>query len=81
MPLIKKSLLMGEDTFLQIHNWKQYEDIIDNTHTIFICPRGEKNSDLLNTQSKNLFKIKADLKITVLSHHKWESISSSTLKK
>ena len=75
----RKTLLMGDDNFLNLHRWQRVENILAAIAGIFVCPR-QGIARNLKAQERRLRTIKPQLKITFLPHHKSEGISSSNLR-
>lgn len=75
----EKWLLMGDDLFLGLHRWQNFEKILECLTGIYVCPRlGNKVE--LTIQKESLLKI-ADLDIVFLEHHDYEDLSSTKLRK
>lgn len=80
-PQKKVWLLMGEDTFLSLHEWYQAEKLLNLLHGIFVCPRGEEKEKVY-TQRENLVSLsETPLLIEELAPHRYEHFSSSFLRK
>jgi nicotinate-nucleotide adenylyltransferase len=75
----KKWLLMGDDVFLGLHRWHDYEIILKNLHGLYVCPRlGNKVE--LEIQRDSLLN-EASLEVIFLNHHDYEDISSTELRR
>ncbi len=75
----KLYLLMGDDNFLQFHNWQNYRHILQHLRGLLVCPRLGAKSEL-KAQARHLRKIKRELEIEFLSHHHWEDLSSREIR-
>lgn len=75
----KINLLMGEDTLLYFHKWKNFEDLVLLLNSIFVCPRNV-GKEKLNSQIDDILKIKDSIKIEFLSNHNFEKLSSSSIR-
>lgn len=73
--LKKKSLLMGDDSFLSLHKWKDIDELAMHITTLYIAPRGAEGS-ALEEQVKRF----PQLKIVFLDHHDFEDVSSTNLR-
>ena len=79
LPLPSKRLLMGDDSFLSLHKWKEAQKLISSLEELYICPRkGEE--DELEEQSNNL-KEEFQIKINFLPSHDYQELSSTSLRK
>lgn len=76
----KKSLLMGEDSFVKILKWKNASELLKMLHCIFISPRHVESSPIAEIM-KSVKEIAPQLKLEYLDHHDFEDISSSELRK
>jgi nicotinate-nucleotide adenylyltransferase len=74
------SLLMGDDSFLSIEKWQDCEKLIQLLKRIFVVPR-QGDPSALHDQKKRLIALNKNLEIKFLSHHAFEHISSSELRK
>ena len=75
----KLYLLMGDDNFLQFHNWQNYQHILQHLRGLLVCPRLGAKSEL-GTQAGRLRKIKPELEIEFLPRHQWEDLSSREIR-
>ena len=72
----KKSLLMGDDSFLGFHKWKQVDELVKHITTLYVAPRGA-DPVALEEQVQRF----PELNIVFLEHHDFEEVSSSGLRK
>lgn len=79
LPLKKKSLLMGEDSFVQLLKWKDAQKLVQMLDTIYVSPRAVDHSKIVETENE-LKKISHRLKIVYLDHHDYEEISSTKIR-
>lgn len=75
IPCASKWLLMGEDTFLDLHKWKDYKTLISGLEGIYICPRAEDES-AIEEQKRSL----RGPKFVHLPHHAFERVSSTQIR-
>lgn len=73
--LDKKSLLMGDDSFLNLHKWKDIDELVKHICKLYVAPRG---SDPLGIEEQ--VKRFPQLNIIFLDHHDYEEISSTELR-
>ncbi|MBK22694.1 MAG: hypothetical protein CME70_01705 [Halobacteriovorax sp.] len=71
-----KSLLIGDDSFLSLHKWKDSAELVKHISTLYVAPRGARG-DLLEEQIKKF----PGLNIVFLEHHDFEGVSSTGLRK
>ena len=75
----KKILLMGDDSFLSLINWKESKKLISAIQKIYVVPRlGIKTE--LKQATKRLLRVNSKLKIKFLSPHKFQKLSSSKIR-
>ena len=74
------SLLMGQDSFLTIHNWIDSHELLNNLKSLYIVSRLDDEIDK-QEQKLNLLKIAPKLQIKFLGHHNHEALSSTILRK
>lgn len=71
----KKSILIGDDSFLNLHKWKDIEVLTKHITTLFVVPRGEREAEL-ERQVLNF----PELHIVFLGNHEFEDLSSTDLR-
>lgn len=64
-PKIRFSILLGLDTFYEIHNWKDHQKIIDK-YEIYVYPRKVKNHDSEIVDAINLNAPVLDISATII---------------
>lgn len=72
----KKSLLLGDDSFLSFHKWKNVDELVKHITTLYITPRGERREALLRQRDRF-----SELDIIFLEHHNFEGISSRNIRR
>jgi len=75
----KKNLLMGDDSFLSLTNWKDFKKLISSIHKIYVVPRMGREEEL-RTEKGRLLSINPKLKIKFLPTHKYQKISSTKIR-
>jgi len=75
----RKFLLIGDDSFLNFHKWKQYQDILQELYGLYVIPR-EGHKVKIEQQVANFKKINSTLEINLMAHHKFENLSSSKIR-
>lgn len=75
-----RSLLMGDDSFLSIHKWKQAEELLKELHQIVVVPR-LATDEQRNRQIEKLKAVNPVLEVQVLKKHPFEHISSTAIRK
>jgi nicotinic acid mononucleotide adenylyltransferase len=75
----KKALLMGDDSFLSLINWKESRKLISSMQKIYVVPRLGIKDDL-KLATNGLLSINSKLKIKFLSPHKFQRISSTEIR-
>lgn len=75
----KKSLVMGSDSFEKFTQWKDYRRLVSELAGIFVVPRkvDEASYELV---LKDILALNPDIKISRLSPHDYEEVSSSKLR-
>lgn len=73
------SLLLGDDTFLELKKWYQYKVLIKKIKKIYRVPRNGP-AHLIEAMEKHLLEINPKLKVLGLSHHPYEKVSSTKLR-
>ncbi len=71
----RKSLLLGDDSFLNLHKWKDATELVKHIATLYVAPRGANSSEL----EKQVHKF-PNLNIVFLDHHDYEDVSSTGLR-
>ena len=74
-----KSLLIGDDNFMSLLKWNNYEKVLNMLHYLYVVPRREDKETLLNKKA-DLLKIVPKLKINVLADHNHKNLSSTDLR-
>lgn len=77
--LEEKYFLMGEDNFLKLHLWKDYDQLLKSISGIYVCPRAADPLDI-NSQIDRLKKEFPNLKMLFQAHHDYEHFSSTFLR-
>ncbi len=75
----KKTLLMGDDSFMSLINWKESRKLISSIEKIYVVPR-LANKEELKLVTKRLLAINPKLKIKFLAPHKFQKISSTKIR-
>lgn len=76
----EKWLLMGEDSFLKVHEWYKAKELLTLLKGIYVVPRGE-NRELVQAQKEHLFQnFDPALIVEFLEHHPYEEYSSTYLR-
>jgi len=82
VPVEKKWLLMGEDSFLNIHQWQNIEVLLNSLSGLVVCPRGQKQEEISRQREFIQRRLSGhSLDIKFLPPHPYEHLSSSTLRK
>ncbi len=76
----QKSLLLGDDTFLDLEKWYESKKLISLLDCIYVVPRLEAE-EKLDAQFLKLKEINEHLYIKRLKHHAFENLSSTKLRK
>lgn len=71
-----KGLLIGDDSFLNFHKWKDVDELVKHISTLYVVPRGE-GQELLEKQVQRF----PDLNIVFLGNHEFEDLSSTDSRK
>ena len=74
-----RSLLMGDDSFLSIHKWKQAEKLLRELHRIVVVPRLGTDEQRYR-QIEKIKVVNPDLEVQVLKKHPFEQVSSSAIR-
>ena len=75
----QKYLLIGDDSFYNIHSWVDFANLITSLKGIYIVPR-ICNEVAFGKTRELLLEIKPDLEIVALETHKHQSTSSTKLR-
>lgn len=75
----KKSLLMGDDSFLSIHKWKQANELLVQLNEIVVVPR-LATTEQRNRQIQKLVDVNPGIQVKVLEKHPYEELSSSKIR-
>ena len=75
----EKNLLLGDDSFTNLHLWKNYEGLVEVLNHLYIVPRKGDKTELIR-RTNELQKINPLIKIDFLDHHDFEDLSSSNLR-
>jgi len=76
----KRNLLMGDDSFIGLKTWGQFENILKGMSTLYVAPR--KHSEEKLQQCASEYKnIHPDLAIVFLSDHEFKHLSSTEIRK
>ena len=78
LPLKTKRLLMGDDTFLSIHKWKEAPTLLSALDEIYVCPRQAEIGEL--TKQFDFLNQHYHLTILFLEAHDYQHLSSSELR-
>jgi nicotinate-nucleotide adenylyltransferase len=79
-PAQKLSLLIGFDSFIQISNWTQAEELLTSLHKLYVVSRME--TDLVRqATARPTLQLAPKLEIEFLGHHGFEDLSSTELRK
>jgi nicotinate-nucleotide adenylyltransferase len=75
----KKNLLMGEDSFLSLLDWKDADLLLGNLNKVYVVPR---KKDLLEVRQmvERVSELFPGLTIIQLEHHDYEEVSSTKLR-
>ncbi|MEC7276400.1 MAG: hypothetical protein VXV96_08775 [Bdellovibrionota bacterium] len=79
-PQKKVWLLMGEDSFLHLHEWYRAQELLSLLHGIYICPRGEEEDQIKKQREVILKMAEKPIMIERLSSHPYEHFSSTFLR-
>lgn len=83
LPFVKveeKNFLMGDDSFMNLLNWSEPENVIKALTKIYVVPR-EFESMVYEAQIKKLRKINSKLEVIILPDHPHKNLSSTKLRK
>ena len=75
----EKTLLVGDDSFLSLINWRKSKKLISVIQKIYVVPRIGNEKDLKLMKEKLIF-INPKLKIKFLPPHKYQNISSTKIR-
>ncbi len=78
LPLKKKRLLMGDDTFLSIHRWREAQKLLSSLDEIYVCPRQGEMEEL--TKQFDFLTLHYELNIFFLEAHDYQDVSSTGLR-
>lgn len=70
-------LLMGEDTFLNLHKWKEARKVINSLEGLYVCPRAADEASVLSQKKELQASYKKELTIEFLSPHPYQNYSST----
>jgi nicotinate-nucleotide adenylyltransferase len=79
VPQPAKEFIIGDDNFLCIETWNQASELLNSLTTLFVIPRGHYQE--LAHKRKILLKDYPQLDIQILSHHPYEGVSSTQIRK
>lgn len=74
-----KILLMGEDSFVSLKSWINYEELISSLNEILVLPRSGNKDDFKKILDE-ISGVNSSLKITLLENHEFEHLSSSMMR-
>lgn len=77
----KKWLLMGEDTFLNLHKWKKASNVLAALEGIYVCPRAAEEESVLSQKKMLLETYNKNLMIDFLEPHPYQNYSSTWARK
>jgi nicotinate-nucleotide adenylyltransferase len=83
LPRVKveeKNFLMGDDSFMNLLNWSEPDNVIKALTKLYVVPR-EFDASVYEAQIKKLKKINPKLVVIILPDHPHKSLSSSKLRK
>lgn len=75
----KKSLLIGADNLISFPKWKNYKDLLNLAHKIYVAPRLGSFGEDFKEIVKHCQELGGD--IVVLERHNYEHLSSTDLRK
>ncbi len=78
LSLKKKELLMGDDTFLSIHRWRDAKKLLNTVDVIHVCPRKGRKKEL-KKQADFLFE-SFGVVIEFLPEHSFQEVSSTAIR-
>lgn len=76
----EKWLLMGEDTFLNLHRWTHGDEVLMELDGLYVCPRAKPQEKVLEQKEFLIKEFNSALKIEFLAPHKYEHYSSTWLR-
>ncbi|MCK5882676.1 MAG: NUDIX domain-containing protein [Bacteriovoracaceae bacterium] len=74
-----KALLIGDDNFLKIDQWKDFEKLLSSIQTLYVVPR-EHPLDRIKEMQSWLSTICLELQIEILEEHRYQHLSSTELR-
>ena len=77
---ISKALLIGDDNFLVLEEWKDYTRLLRSIQTLYVVPRNHP-IDAIKAMRRRLCEINSDLEIEILDEHRYQHLSSTELRK
>lgn len=78
LPLQRKRLLMGDDTYLSVHKWKMAHELLNSIDELYVCPREGKKEDL--KKQNEFLKDQYAIETHFLASHRYEHLSSSAIR-
>lgn len=75
----KINLLIGDDNFMNFDRWKNPEVLNKNISEVMVVPRNQ-SIDVLDSKICDLEKIYPDIEFKLLKEHKYQEISSTTIR-
>lgn len=78
-PALKLSLLLGADSFMNLQTWVEAEALLKLLTHLYVVPR-LTDLDQLRAMKNELEKINHNLKISLLSSHQYEHLSSTEVR-
>ena len=76
----RKNLLLGDDCFLDILNWKRSSDLLGYLHEIYVVPRSLEKPVSFEGHVKKVQIFNPSLKCKRLAYHQYEDLSSTQLR-
>ncbi len=76
----KKTLLVGEDSFLSLEKWKDTERLISFLTKLYVVPR-EGDEALVEATRTKLLEQRPNLEIEILPNHPHQDVSSTKIRK
>ncbi|MCP4911640.1 MAG: hypothetical protein GY909_00865 [Oligoflexia bacterium] len=74
-----KDLIIGDDSFESLPQWKDASQLIKNIRTLFVCPRHE-NQDLLKSSLDWVEEHNSNCEVVTLNNHDYQHLSSTELR-
>lgn len=75
----KRGLTVGADSFLALPRWREPERLLASLEILYVVPREVEQDEILKI-CREIEVIAPDLKIEVLPHHQFETVSSSKIR-